>query len=54
MKIHRVTVAELTERLKAVGVDMSCGGVANKIVHTEFSLVFLQESFEALDMDLRA
>jgi len=41
MKAQGVTVDQLTERLKAIGVDMSSGGVANKISRGGFSSAFL-------------
>ena len=49
-----VTVPQLTERLAAIGVDMSSGGVANKISRGGFSSAFLLQCMEALDVDLEA
>ena len=48
-----VTVPQLTERLAAIGVDMSAGGVANKISRGGFSSAFLLQCMEALGVELR-
>jgi hypothetical protein len=40
MDAKGLTVAELTERLKGIGVTMSTGGVANKISRGGFSAAF--------------
>lgn len=47
-----MTVGQLTERLKAIGVDMSSGGVANKISRGGFSSAFLLQCMAALDIEL--
>ncbi len=47
-----VTIPELTERLSAIGVEMSVGGVANKISRGGFSSAFLLQCMEALEIDL--
>lgn len=52
MKKRGVTVDQLTERLKHIGVEMSSGGVANKISRGGFSSAFLLQCMEALDVDL--
>lgn len=52
MKTQSVTVDQLTERLKAIGVDMSSGGVANKISRGGFSSAFLLQCMAALDIEL--
>lgn len=49
-----VTIPELTERLAAIGVEMSSGGVANKISRGGFSSAFMLQCMEALDLELRA
>ncbi len=49
-----VTVEQLTERLAAIGVDMSKGGVANKISRGGFSAAFLMQCMDALDMQVKA
>lgn len=49
-----VTVEELTRRLSAIGVDMSAGGVANKISRGGFSSAFMLQCFAALDIELTA
>lgn len=49
-----VTYDQLTERLAAIGVDMSKGGVANKISRGGFSAAFLLQCMEALAVDVRA
>lgn len=54
MRAKGVTVDQLTERLALIGVEMSSGGVANKISRGGFSSAFLLQCFEALDMNLRA
>jgi Domain of unknown function (DUF6471) len=48
-----VTVEQLTERLASIGVEMSKGGVANKISRGGFSAAFLFQCLEALDIDVR-
>jgi hypothetical protein len=52
LKAQGVTVGQLTERLKAIGVDMSSGGVANKISRGGFSSAFLLQCMAALDIEL--
>lgn len=47
-----VTMDELTARLAAIGVDMSRGGVANKISRGGFSAAFLLQCIEALGVEL--
>lgn len=49
-----VTVEELTARLAAIGVDMSKGGVANKISRGGFSAAFLLQCMEALEVEVAA
>lgn len=49
-----VTIPELTERLSAIGIDMSSGGVANKISRGGFSSAFLMQCLDALGMNLAA
>lgn len=49
-----VTVEELTRRLSAIGVNMSAGGVANKISRGGFSSAFLLQCMEALEVSLQA
>lgn len=53
MKARGVTVDQLTERLKGIGVEMSSGGVANKISRGGFSSAFLLQCMDALDVDLK-
>lgn len=48
MNAKGVTVEELTQRLDAMGVHMSKGGVANKISRGGFSAAFLLQCVEAL------
>jgi len=52
MKAQGVTVDQLTERLALIGVEMSSGGVANKISRGGFSSAFLLQCMEALGVDL--
>lgn len=47
-----VTVPELAKRLADIGVDMSAGGVANKISRGGFSSAFLLQCMEALEVDI--
>lgn len=47
-----VTIPELTKRLAAIGVDMSSGGVANKISRGGFSSAFLMQCMTALGVEL--
>ncbi|GAB5448700.1 DUF6471 domain-containing protein [Gymnodinialimonas sp.] len=47
-----VTVEELTRRLSAIGVDMSSGGVANKISRGGFSAAFLLQCMKALGVEI--
>lgn len=49
MDAQGVTVADLTERLKVIGVTMSKGGVANKISRGGFSAAFFLMCMDALD-----
>jgi hypothetical protein len=49
-----VTIEELAQRLDAIGVHMSPGGVANKISRGGFSAAFLLQCAEALDVDIKA
>jgi len=46
--ITGVTVEQLTARLALIGVDMSSGGVANKISRGGFSSAFLLQCMDAL------
>lgn len=46
-----VTVEQLTARLADIGVEMSRGGVANKISRGGFSAAFLLQCMEALEAD---
>lgn len=48
-----VTVEELTSRLAAIGVELSRGGVANKISRGGFSAAFLMQCMDALGMELK-
>lgn len=47
-----VTVEQLTERLAAIGVEMSKGGVANKISRGGFSSAFLLQCLDAMEMNV--
>lgn len=50
MDTKGVTMEELTERLDAIGVHMSKGGVANKISRGGFSAAFLLQCIDALGL----
>lgn len=52
MKAQGVNVDQLTARLAVIGVEMSSGGVANKISRGGFSSAFLLQCMEALDIQL--
>lgn len=52
MKMQGVTVDQLTERLALIGVEMSSGGVANKISRGGFSSAFLLQCMAALEVEL--
>lgn len=51
MRSKGVTVDQLTARLSAIGVDMSSGGVANKISRGGFSAAFLLQCLDALNSE---
>ena len=48
-----LTIEELTDRLAHIGVEMSRGGVANKISRGGFSAAFLLQCFDALGFELQ-
>ncbi len=54
MRQQGVTIEQLTERLSAIGVEMSAGGVANKISRGGFSSAFLFQCLEALQVKVEA
>lgn len=54
MRARGVTLEDLTRRLSNIGVNMSKGGVANKISRGGFSAAFLLQCMDALDVDLKA
>jgi len=47
-----ITLEELTARLGRIGVEMSRGGVANKISRGGFSAAFLLQCMDALGLKL--
>lgn len=49
-----VDVEELSKRLKKMGVEISAGGLANKISRGGFGGAFLLQCMEALDINLVA
>lgn len=53
MRSKGVTVDQLTARLSLIGVDMSSGGVANKISRGGFSSAFLLQCFAAMDLEIK-
>lgn len=53
MDAKGMTVAELTDRLKDIGVTISRGGVANKISRGGFSVAFFLQCIEALDLKVQ-
>lgn len=52
MKKKGVTVDQLTQRLALMGVEMSSGGVANKISRGGFSSAFLLQCLAAMDLEI--
>lgn len=51
---HRgVTPEKLAGLLKEIGVEMSAGGVANKISRGGFSTSFFMQCMDAMDIDLQ-
>lgn len=52
MRDQGVTVKELHERLTAIGVDISAGGMANKISRGGFSAAFMLQCMDALGIKL--
>lgn len=52
LRTQGVSVEELTERLAAIGVEMSKGGVANKISRGGFSAAFMLQCVEALGLKI--
>ncbi|EFL89809.1 DUF6471 domain-containing protein [Ahrensia sp. R2A130] len=54
MKHQGVTVAELHSRLTDRGIEISEGGMANKISRGGFSSAFLLQCLDALDIDVSA
>lgn len=53
MRSKGVTVDQLTARLSVIGVDMSSGGVANKISRGGFSSAFLLQCLAAMDLEIK-
>lgn len=51
MRDQGMTVKELHERLTALGVDISAGGMANKISRGGFSAAFMLQCMEAMGID---
>ncbi|ATI40894.1 GMP synthase [Pacificitalea manganoxidans] len=49
MRQQGVSTEQLAERLADIGVEMSAGGVANKISRGGFSAVFLFQCLEVID-----
>ncbi len=52
IKERGVTIDELTRKLAGIGVEMSSGGVANKISRGGFSAAFLMQCMEALEIEI--
>ncbi|WP_339694144.1 DUF6471 domain-containing protein [Celeribacter baekdonensis] len=53
MRAKGVSVDQLTARLALIGVEMSSGGVANKISRGGFSSAFLLQCLAAMDLEIR-
>lgn len=52
MSQRGVGVEELAERLNNMGIEISAGGVANKISRGGFSSMFLMQCMDALEINL--
>lgn len=52
MKESGVSINELHGRLEAMGVQISAGGLANKISRGGFSAMFMLQCMDALDIQL--
>ncbi len=52
MKESGVSINELHGRLIAMGVEISAGGLANKISRGGFSAMFMLQCMDALEVDL--
>ena len=54
MKESGVSINDLHGRLEAMGVQISAGGLANKISRGGFSAMFMLQCMDALDIDVAA
>jgi uncharacterized protein YidB (DUF937 family) len=54
MAQKRVSTGDLSKRLGDMGIEISVGGLANKISHGGFGSAFLLQCMEALDTNLVA
>jgi len=54
MSQRGVGIDELTQRLNDMGVQISSGGLANKISRGGFGSAFMLQCMDALDMELTA
>ena len=54
MSLKSMTPEQLSQRLGTIGVEISAGGVANKISRGGFSSAFLIQCMEAMDINLAA
>jgi len=54
MREKGVTVSELAQRLRSMGVEISDGGMANKISRGGFSAAFMLQCVDALGGDISA
>jgi len=52
MSQRDVGIDQLAERLNKMGVEISAGGLANKISRGGFSSMFLIQCMDALDINL--
>ena len=52
MSQRNVTPEDLAEKLNKMGVEISAGGVANKISRGGFSSMFLLQCMDALEINL--
>jgi len=54
MSLKGVGIDQLSERLNDMGVEISAGGLANKISRGGFSSMFMLQCMDAMDINLAA
>lgn len=53
MKAKGMNIDQLTQRLALIGIEMSSGGVTNKISRGGFSSSFLLQCLAAMDFEIK-